>query len=194
MADNFEVDPARLRATGNGIHAAIEHLKGLGLDYTAEQGRNFGGLAMSEQDLGSAELSGALERFCDQWSWGVRGLVQDGAEFANRLGQSAGAYADTETYLQDAFIDAAKSVLGDPQASDDQVSHQSFAQIGHQASTPDYSSDSFRNAGDQIGQTWKDEASDLAREAIRRALNPIDPMGLGPNPLQGLLPPPTGRH
>ena len=99
MADGFSVDRAALNETAQGINSTIGALKGLGLDEKAEAGRGFSGLALPGLQTGDAGLAQALGSFCDRWSWGVRTLVQDGNQFAARLGISAGVYADTENYL-----------------------------------------------------------------------------------------------
>ena len=40
-------------------------------------------------------LASAFSGFTGHWTWGVRTL-QDGSQFARRLGLAAGVYADTE--------------------------------------------------------------------------------------------------
>jgi len=96
MADGFTVDRAALLETAQGINDTIGALEGLGFDEEAETGRGFSGLALSGLQAGYAGLQSAFAGFCDRWSWGVRALVQDGNQFAQRLGLSAGMYADAE--------------------------------------------------------------------------------------------------
>src|ERR1700759_2718374 len=99
MAGGFSVDRAALNETARGINESIAALNGLGLDETAEVGRGFSGLSLSGLQAGDGDLAAAFGGFCDRWSWGVRSLVQDGNQFAGRLGLTAGIYADTEQYL-----------------------------------------------------------------------------------------------
>ena len=113
MADGFSVDRAVLRETAQGIDHTIGALKGLGFDEEADVGRGFSGLALSGPQAGDAGVQEALGDFCNRWSWGVRSLVQDGNQFASRLGITAGVYAGTEDYL----TDVAKDALGSLAAS-----------------------------------------------------------------------------
>src|ERR1700753_1292890 len=99
MADGFSVDQAALNATARGINNTIGALKGLGIDETGEEGRGVSGLRLTGLQGRQGDLPSAFGAFCDRWSWGVRSLVQDGNQFAARLGLSAGVYHDTEQYL-----------------------------------------------------------------------------------------------
>lgn len=48
----------------------------------------------------------------------MRSLVQDGNQFASRLGITAGVYADTEDYLTGVAEDVPDALAGDPHLSD----------------------------------------------------------------------------
>jgi hypothetical protein len=126
MADGFSVDRAALTATARGINDTIGSLKGLGLDETAEAGRGFSGLALTGPQAGHAGLASAFGDFCDRWSWGVRALVQDGSQFAARLGLNAGIYADTEQYLTRVAKNLTVAVAGDPHLTDGQAAQASW--------------------------------------------------------------------
>ena len=128
MADGFSVDRAALSETAQGINNTIGALKGLGFDETAEVGRGFSGLALSGLQAGDAGLQQALGGFCDRWSWGVRTLVQDGNQFAARLGLSAGVYADTEKYLVGVAKNVTDALVGDPHMTDAQAAQASWSQ------------------------------------------------------------------
>src|ERR1700742_1042405 len=121
MAGGFSVDRAALNETARGINDSIASLKGLGLDETAEVGRGFSGLSLSGLQAGHADLAVAFGGFCDRGSWGVRSLVQDGDQFAARLGLSAGVYADTERYLTSVAKHVTVAVAGDPHLRDGQA-------------------------------------------------------------------------
>src|ERR1700759_274215 len=128
MAGGFSVDRAALNETARGINDSIAALKGLGLDETAEVGRGFSGGALSGLQAGDAELAPAFGGFCDRWSWGVRSLVQDGNQFAERLGLTAGIYADTEQYLTGVAKNVTVALAGDPHLTDGQAASASWSE------------------------------------------------------------------
>src|ERR1700761_1529365 len=126
MAGGFSVDRAALNESARGINDSIAALKGLGLDETAEVGRGFSGVALSGLQAGDAKLAQAFGGFCDRWSWGVRALVQDGTQFARRLGLTAGTYGMVEEQLTGAAKDALDAVAGDPRVTDQQAASASW--------------------------------------------------------------------
>jgi hypothetical protein len=128
MADGFTVDRSALRDTADGINEAIGALSGLGFDEAGQEGRGFSGLALSGLQAGDAALQQALGGFCDRWSWGVRSLVQDGNQFARRLGLNAGVYADTENFLVGVAKDVTDAFVGDPHMTDAQAAQTSWSQ------------------------------------------------------------------
>jgi len=133
----------------------------LGISEAAEVGRGFSGLALRGLQVGHQGLQSAFSTFCDRWSWGVRALVQDGNEVAQRLGLSAGLYHDMEQYAIGTFKDVANAAVGDPHASDQQVENQSWSQM-MQKDNPDYSGQSWQKAGQNMANTWKQEGRDVA--------------------------------
>jgi hypothetical protein len=157
MADGFSVDRAALSETAQGINNTIGALKGLGFDETAEVGRGFSGLALSGLQAGDAGLQQALGGFCDRWSWGVRTLVQDGNQFAARLGLSAGVYADTEKYLVGVAKNVTDALVGDPHMTDAQAAQASWSQdaaVVTGAQTPE-GAVTWSQAGSAAAQQWK---------------------------------------
>jgi hypothetical protein len=118
MADGagggFEVDYGLLAEAAEGINGVISQLSELGIDETGEEGRGFALLDLDGAGLGVPALAGAFSGFTGRWSWGVRTLVQDGNQFARRLGLNAGVYADTEHYLSGVMRVAVNAAGGDP--------------------------------------------------------------------------------
>jgi hypothetical protein len=167
MADGFTVDRAALLETARGINATISALEGLGFDEEAETGRGFSGLALSGLQVGYADLQSAFSGFCDRWSWGVRTLVQDGNQIAQRLGLSAGNYADAEQSIIASLKDLVDAGMGDPHLSDSQVAHGSWAQAEGLApgqAPDDFSGAAWRQAATQMGRTWQAEGHDAAQD------------------------------
>ncbi|MFF0147202.1 hypothetical protein ATK36_2709 [Amycolatopsis sulphurea] len=165
----YGVDPAALKEIGNGINGAITELKTLGIDAEAEQGRGFSSLEMSADDVGHDELNDAFTQFCERWAWGVRTLVQDGSEFAHRIGLAAGRYADQEKYAKDLVKSVAGAVIGNPHETDEQYAQQSFEQIAGAVEHVDYSAESWGKAGDQMSAQW----SAAGRAVLTSAGDPV---------------------
>lgn len=128
MADGFAVDRAALAETARGLNEVIAQLKGLGLSETGDVGRGFSGLALSGAQVGEPNLASAFSDFCDRWSWGVRTLVQDGNQFAHRLGLSAGLYNDVETQMVGTIKDLVVASVGDPHMTSQQAAAGSWSQ------------------------------------------------------------------
>jgi len=181
MADGFAVDRAALAETAQGINAAINDLKPLGIEETAGVGRGFSGLALSGLQVGDGGLASAFGNFCDRWSWGVRALVQDGNQFAQRLGLSAGAYNMVEQQLTGAAKDALDAVAGDPHMTDQQAAAASWTQDAAAATgaqTPGGQM-TWGQAGQAAGQQW----TAVAGQAEQKAADPVsllEPPGLLP--------------
>jgi hypothetical protein len=174
VADGFTVDRSALRETAQGINDTLGALENLGFNEEAGVGRGFSGLALSGLQVGDAGLQAAFTGFCDRWSWGVRTLVQDGNQFAQRLGLSAGIYAATEQEIIGSVKNLVDAGAGDPHLSDTQVAQGSWAQAEGQApgqQPNDFSGKSWQQAGSQIAQTWETEGHDVTHTAE----NPLDP-------------------
>jgi hypothetical protein len=125
----FEVDYGLLAKAAEGINGVISQLSDLGIVETGEEGRGFALLDLDAEGLGVPALASAFSGFTGRWSWGVRTLVQDGNQFAQRLGLSAGVYADTERYLTGVIKVAVNAAWGDPHLSNQQVGDESYGKI-----------------------------------------------------------------
>ena len=157
MADGFAVDRAALAETAQGLNDVIGALKGLGFDETAEVGRGFSELALSGPQAGDPGLASAFGDFCDRWSWGVRALVQDGNQFAQRLGLSAGLYNDVENEVTGAIKDVTVAGVGDPHMTDQQAAAASWSQDAAGvtgAQTPEGNM-SWQQAGQAAEKQWE---------------------------------------
>ena len=156
-ADGFSVDRAALNETAQGINNTIGALKGLGFDETAEVGRGFSGLSLSGLQAGDGGLAQAFGDFCDRWSWGVRTLVQDGNQFAARLGISAGVYSDTEKYLVGVAKNVTDALAGDPHMTDAQAAQASWSQDAAEVSGAQTQGGTmtWAQAGSAAAQQWK---------------------------------------
>src|SRR6201996_1638527 len=162
MADGFAEDRAALAETAKGLNDVIGALSGLGLDETGAAGRGFSGRAMTGLEAGDSDLASAFGDFCDRWSWGVRALVQDGNQFAARLGLSAGMYSDVENQLTGAAKDVVVAVAGDPHLTDQQAASSSWSVdaagiTGAQTPEGDLT---WSQVGSQASQQWTQVGKD----------------------------------
>jgi hypothetical protein len=175
MADGYAVDRAALAETAKGLGAVVGALKGLGLDETAEAGRGFSGLELSGLEAGDGDLASAFGDFCGRWSWGVRTLVQDGNQFAEQLGLSAGVYNDVENQVTGAFKDIVVAVAGDPHMTDEQAANASWSQAAAGATgahTPGGDM-SWSQAGDAMGQQWQGVGRDAMNTAPAKSVTDL---------------------
>lgn len=168
MADSYQVDPNALANTAQGINDAVAELKKLGIDEGAEVGRGFSSIALTGMQVGNPGLQSALDGFCERWSWGVRTLVHDGTEIADRLGLSAGRYYDQEQYASGVLKDVVNAAIGNPDLTQAQVEKQSWDQtLGNnpytQITGADYSKASLDKAAADSRAAWAAEGKDVVK-------------------------------
>jgi len=144
-----------------GLKGAIDELKESGSSATSSlQGAGFEGLSLTGMEMGHYGLSTDFEDFCEKWEWGVRALVQNANALAQKLGLSAGMAYEEDQYAAGALKVGLNSLTGNPHASEEEVIKQGWGDIVT-PDAPDYSMDSFRKAGDDITQDWKDTGREL---------------------------------
>ncbi|MCX4747436.1 hypothetical protein OG455_18235 [Kitasatospora sp. NBC_01287] len=170
MADSYAVDPEALKATAKGINDAIAELRTLGIDESAEGGRGFSEIGLTGLQVGNPGLQSALADFCERWSWGVRTLVHDGNEIAQRLGLSAGMYYDQEQYASGMLKDVVSAAIGDPDLTQEQVEGQSWGRTWSDnpytdLTRPDDSAASLDKAVADSRAAWAAEGKDLENSA-----------------------------
>jgi len=177
MADGFAVDRAALAETAQGINDTINDLEPLGIEETAGVGRGFSGLALSALQAGDGDLASAFGNFCDRWSWGVRALVQDGNQFAQRLGLNAGIYSMVEQQLTGAAKNVVVAVAGDPHMSDQQAASASWSQDAAGVTGADTPGGqmTWGQAGQAAQQQWTAVAGQAEQKATDPASMLLDP-------------------
>lgn len=146
-----------------GLTDALSELKELGMVGQAGMGRGFGEMELSGLELGDEGLTEDFKSFCERWEWGVRSLVQEGNGFAVRTGLSAGTYYETERYVEGTLKVVTNASIGNPYASEDEVTGQSWGDIANSGAFGgvDYSQESWDRAGENIEQGWKDTGRDV---------------------------------
>lgn len=128
MSGGFTVSIEALQETAQGINDTISDLGKLGFAEEADVGQGFGGLALSGLQVGYEGLQSAFGNFCGRWSWGVRSMVQDGNQIAQRLGLAAGGYHNAEQTVIGSVKDLVDATAGDPHMTDAQAASASWSQ------------------------------------------------------------------
>lgn len=169
-----------LNETAQGINDSIAALQSCGaITETAGVGLGFQDLNLSQEQLGYMELTNAVSGFTSRWAWGVRALVQDGNQIAQRLNLNAGAYAAAENNV----IGSLKylAVEADPLADPHETQAQAAAGGWNQytalitgATTPEGKM-TAQQAAQQISEQWKTEWTDIEQNGYKSPI--LDPLG-----------------
>ncbi|MFF9178814.1 hypothetical protein [Streptomyces sp. NPDC014793] len=159
-----DIKAAGLDQIAKGITLTLAELKELGIDSLAGVGRGFSNLELSGIQLGHEDLTDRFKTFCERWEWGVRGLVAEGNEFAQDVGLSAGTLHETDQYIGGAMKIAYNAGVGNPYASEDDVTKMSWDELRRSSvdavADPDYSGKSFDEAWQKSKQSFKDAGRD----------------------------------
>lgn len=155
---DLHLDKASVAKFTKGVGTTIDELGDLGGATGSVMGKGFSELSMTGMEAGHHGLSVDFEDFCERWEWGVRALVRDASQLANRLGLAAGTQWEHDQYIAGTLKVGANSLMGgNPHASEDEIAQQSWGDIfTPDYLDPDYSAESFQQAGDEMAQTWKD--------------------------------------
>lgn len=163
---DLQLDKASVVRFTQGVGATIDELGDLGGGTGSVLGKGFSSLAMTGMEAGHHGLSVDFEDFCERWEWGVRALVRDASEIANRLGLAAGTMWEHDQYLANTLKVGANSLFGgNPHASEEEIAKQGWGDIfTPDYLDPDWSPESFEKAGQDMEQTWKDTGRTVLTE------------------------------
>ncbi|MGW2057588.1 hypothetical protein ACWCOZ_27365 [Streptomyces sp. NPDC001840] len=154
--EDLRFDQESVRRITEGLRASVGELRDVGTGTGAVLGKGFSELAMTGMESGHHGLSADFEDFCERWEWGVRALIQDANTIASTLGLAAGLVWEEDQYLQGTFKIAVNAAVGNPHASEEEITGQSWGEVfTPDYLSPDYSAESFRQAGDEAAQTWR---------------------------------------
>ncbi|WP_055556730.1 hypothetical protein [Streptomyces sp. NBRC 110028] len=172
-----------LSLIAKGLTEALGELKELGMVGMAGAGRGFGDIALSGLELGHEGLTGQFTSFCERWEWGVRSLINEGNTLAKKTGMAAGTYYETEKYAEGTFKVVANAAIGNPYASEEEVTQKGWGDIATSGAFGgvDYSKESFDQAMANSAQGWKDAGRDVMTS------HTVGPLGLNPENLHGAL-------
>ncbi|MEU8617457.1 hypothetical protein [Streptomyces sp. NPDC048623] len=163
---DLHLDKASVAKFTKGVGTTIDELGDLGGATGSVMGKGFSELSMTGMEAGHHGLSVDFEDFCERWEWGVRALVRDASQLANRLGLAAGTQWEHDQYIAGTLKVGANSLMGgNPHASEEEIARQGWGDIfTPDYLNPDYSAESFEKAGDEMAQTWKDTGRTVLTE------------------------------
>ncbi|CAL9561359.1 hypothetical protein SUDANB145_04626 [Streptomyces sp. enrichment culture] len=167
----YRVDPEALERITRGIDLAMAELKELGFDIEAGLGRGFDDLELKDLEVGDAALRQVFADFCERWGWGVRSLVRDANEFAQRLNLSAGLYHEQEQYVSNTLKGLWTAAAGNPYLTEEQVEQRSWSQtlkdnsVSH-VMNPDHSAESVLEADQAVRQAWAQAEQDVETSTV----------------------------
>lgn len=166
---DLSLDQQSLDNITQGLRDAIGELKAITDTTDAETGAGFHHLSMTGMEAGHPALADDFASFCDRWEWGVRALVHNASDLADRMGLAAGTLWEEDQYREGAFKVAVNAAVGDPHLSDDQVEKGSWGDL-FAADAPDLSADSF---GRDTARAWQDTGRGLTHDGIGGAAKDI---------------------
>ncbi|MFF3955231.1 hypothetical protein ACFYY1_18675 [Streptomyces sp. NPDC001890] len=159
-------DEASVAKFTQGVGSVIDQLGELGGATGSVMGKGFSGLAMTGMEAGHRGLSVDFEDFCERWEWGVRALVSDASVLADRLGLAAGTQWETDQYVEGSLKVGVSALMnGNPHASEEDIAQQGWGDVlTPDYLDPDFSAESFAQAGQDVEQTWKDTGRTVLSE------------------------------
>ncbi|GLF95589.1 hypothetical protein [Streptomyces yaizuensis] len=163
---DLQFDRASVAKFTQGVGATIDELGDLGGATGSVLGKGFSELSMTGMEAGHHGLSADFEDFCERWEWGVRALVSDASAIANRLGLAAGTQWEHDQYVEGTLKVGVNSVMGgNPHATEEEITRQDWGDVFTPDSlTPDWSVESWGQAGQEMEQTWKDTGRTVLTE------------------------------
>lgn len=167
----YRVDPEALARITRGINQAMDELKELGFDIEANLGRGFDELELTGLEVGDGSLQQVFADFCERWGWGVRSLLQDANQFAERLNLSAGLYHDQEQYVSNTLKTVWTAAAGNPYLSQEEVEQRSWSDtlkdnaVSH-VMDADWSAESIQEGDEAARQAWAQAEEDVATSTV----------------------------
>ncbi|MER7717791.1 hypothetical protein ABTX99_12720 [Streptomyces flaveolus] len=181
-AEGKDLQAEGLNLITQGITLTLEELRELGMVGQAGAGRGFSDISLSGLEVGHEGLTSAFTSFCERWEWGVRALVVEGNNFAAGVGLAAGTLYETDQYVEGTLKVATNSLVGNPYATEEEITGKSWSQLGSDTVdaylNPDYSKESFDQAWANSKQGWMDAGRDVMTS------NTMMPPGMSPEDLR----------
>lgn len=163
---DLRLDPASVARFTKGVGSTIDQLGELGGATGSKMGKGFSGLSMTGMEAGHHGLATDFEDFCERWEWGVRALVNDASAVANLLGLAAGTQWEHDQYIAGTLKVGVNALAGgNPHATEEEIAQQGWGEVFKpDYLDPDWSAESFEQAGQDMEQTWKDTGRTVLTE------------------------------
>lgn len=163
---DLHFDKASVAKFTRGVGATIDGLGELGGATGSVMGKGFSALSMTGMEAGHHGLAADFEDFCERWEWGVRALVNDASQIANRLGLAAGTQWEHDQYVAGTLKVGVNALMGgNPHASEEEIARQDWGEVfTPDHLNPDWSTESFERAQQEIEQTWMDTGRTVLTE------------------------------
>ncbi|MFE6775246.1 hypothetical protein [Streptomyces sp. NPDC057702] len=126
---NLRLTEEALQSITTGIGAAIAELSDIASRTDALQGAGLADLSLTGMEAGHGGLARDFEDFCELWDWGVRGLMADADQLAQRAGLAAGMTWEEDRYVEGTFKVAANAVVGNPHLTEEEVEEKSWREL-----------------------------------------------------------------
>ncbi|MGR3939475.1 hypothetical protein [Streptomyces sp. BRA346] len=134
MGDNADlrVDKETVERLTKGITSALDELREIGTADDAAQGSGFNEMPLSKMEAGHDGLAEAFEGFCEEWEWGVRGLMADADDVAQALGLAAGGTFEEDEYRSTTLKQGIQAVspASNPHTTKEELAQQGYLDAG----------------------------------------------------------------
>ncbi|MDF3143013.1 MULTISPECIES: hypothetical protein [unclassified Streptomyces] len=143
----------------------------MGFDVEAAQGLGFDELELAGLEVGDAGLRQVFADFCERWGWGVRSLLRDANQFAERLNLSAGLYHEQEQYASNTLKTVWTATAGNPYLSKEEVEQRSWSDtlkdnpVSH-VMDADWSAESIREGDEAAQKAWDQAEKDVESSTV----------------------------
>lgn len=154
---DLSISKESLKQITDGLNGAIGELKSSGASATESvSGSGFDGLSLTNKEAGHGGLADDFEGFCENWEWGVRGLIFNANQIAAGLGLSAGMIHSEDQYWQGTFKYAVNSLntTADPGLSQEEVAQRGWGDA-LKPQGADWSPESLTEAQQKATESWE---------------------------------------
>ena len=146
-----------LKQIVSGMKAAIGELEETGTSVTgSNRGAGFENLTLTSKQAGTGGVAKDFEDFCDRWEWGVRALMTDANDLAEKLGLAVGLEHATDEYWSSTFKYGLNSIntWSNPGLSREEAGKQDWGDIAT-PDAPDYSPESVTRSLIESRAAWE---------------------------------------
>ena len=110
----FQVDPAALGVTADGVQGVLDELGQLGVNGEQTSGSPVENLALSTDDAGNQVVSAILGEVLGRAHYVLRDLVGNAQQMVARLRSTQSHYQQVEHAITSKFVDLSDALLGAP--------------------------------------------------------------------------------